>query len=277
MRQSPATDNPILMKKFKYSQFISLAMRAKVSLKGKGQIPFNYNLALAGAVYSNIKRVNSDLAYTIHSSINYKYFTFSLLQIPKRKVSSQGIYVEDNAYFLVSSPIRDIVASFVEGILENPEVRIGKVRFDVESVEVSKIPEFNGGAVFSTVSPIVVRTVEEENGKLRIRDLYPTDIKFYENLKSNLIKKYENLYNEEKEDISFSRPFSTKFMRIQIKNTYHRASLMVFEAKGDGKLLKLGYEAGFGEKNSMGFGMVKIVTKLKQKTESKYPNPKRNL
>jgi CRISPR-associated endoribonuclease Cas6 len=78
-------------------------------------------------------------------------------------------------------------------------------------------------------------------------------------LKKNLVKKYKRLYKEEKDDISFSKPFSTKMMRIQIKDTFHRASLMVFEACGDSELLQLGYEAGFGEKNSMGFGMVKVV------------------
>jgi len=267
MRLPPINDNLILMKKFKYSPFISLIMRAKVSLTGKGQIPFNYNLALAGAVYSNIKRVNSDLAYTIHSSTNYKYFTFSLLQIPKRKISSNGIYVEDGAHFLVSSPIRDIVACFVEGILERPKVRIGEIKFHVEEVEVLKKPEFNEKVLFSTISPIIVRTAEEKNGSLRIVDLYPTDTKFYENLKDNLIKKYKKLYNGNSKNISFSPPLSTKFMRIQIKNTYHRASLMVFEAEGDSELLRLGYETGFGEKNSMGFGMVKISEKKRKRSD----------
>lgn len=173
-----------------------------------------------------------------------------------------------NAYFLVSSPIKQIVTRFVEGILETPEVRIDTVRFAVESVEVLKNPAFNGRAVFSTVSPIIVRTAKKKNGKLTIHDLYPTDTKFYENLKSNLIKKYKKLYNEDKEDISFSKPFSTKFMRIQIKNTYHRASLMVFEAKGDSGLLELGYDTGFGEKNSMGFGMVKIKKRQRKRRNS---------
>jgi CRISPR-associated endoribonuclease Cas6 len=234
-------------------------MRIKVSLNGRGLIPFNYNLALAGAVYGPIKRVDTDLASKIHSSTDYKYFTFSLLQIPERKVSPQGIYVVNGCSFLVSSPLRDIVTCFVEGILEHPEVRIGRVHFDVEAVEVLKMPEFNGKAIFSTVSPIIVRTAREEKGKLRIIDLYPIDAKFYENLKSNLIKKYKNLRKEEKDEIMFSAPFSTKFMRIQIKDTYHRASLMKFEVQGDSELLKLGYETGFGEKNSMGFGMVEIA------------------
>jgi CRISPR-associated endoribonuclease Cas6 len=44
----------------------------------------------------------------------------------------------------------------------------------------------------------------------------------------------------------------------QLKNTFHMASLMVFIAEGSKELLEIGYKAGFGERNSMGFGMVKL-------------------
>lgn len=243
-------------------------MRVKVSLCGRGLIPFDYNLALAGAVYGPIKRVNTDLAYTIHSSTDYKFFTFSQLQVPKRSISKKGIYVNGGAYFLVSSPISDIIMYLVEGLLEKPIVKIGKVVFDVESMEMLKNPQFGGQAIFSTVSPIIVRTVKEENGRLKVIDLYPTEVKFYENLKKNIINKYEKLYCEKRDDISFSKPFSTKFKRIRIKNTFHCASLMIFEAQGDSELLRLGYETGFGEKNSMGFGMVKVIKKYSKENKN---------
>jgi len=234
-------------------------MRVRVSLRGKGLIPFNYNLALAGAVYGPVKRINVDLASAIHQSTDFKFFTFSLLQVPHRKVSKKGIYAQEGAHFFVSSPHKEFIHCFVEGILDDPEVRMGNIRFEVDTVEVLKAPRFNGKAVFSTLSPIIVRTAEEENGNLRIVDLYPTNTLFYENLKNNLIKKYVMFYGEEKENISFDTPFSTKPMRIRIRDTFHRASLMKFSAEGDSALLQLGYEAGLGEKNSMGFGMVKML------------------
>jgi len=34
---------------------------------------------------------------------------------------------------------------------------------------------------------------------------------------------------------------------------------MGFETKESRELLEMGYKAGFGERNSMGFGMVKVV------------------
>jgi CRISPR-associated endoribonuclease Cas6 len=234
-------------------------MRTKISLKGKGLIPFNYNLALAGAVYGPIKKADSDLAYSIHSSTDYKFFTFSWLQIPDRKISKEGIFVNGDCYFLFSSPITEIVTCFVEGILGKPVVKIGDTKFEVESVEVMKRPEINGKTVFKTLSPIIVRTAEHQGGRLRIVDLYPTEEKFYENLRENLMKKYKMLYSEERGDIVISPPFRSKQVRIRIKDTFHRASHMMFEAKGDSELLQLGYEAGFGEKNSMGFGMVRVV------------------
>lgn len=234
-------------------------MRAKISLRGKGLIPFNYNLALAGAVYGPIKRVDPDLAYSIHSSTGFKFFTFSWLQIPQGKTSKNGISIDGDAHFFVSSPVREIISAFVEGILERPAVRMGDTKLHVETVEVLLQPQFNGTTVFSTLSPIIVRTGEEENGHLRVVDLYPTDPKFYQNLQSNLIKKYEKLYNEEKANINFSKPSFTKPVRIKIRNTFHRANHMTFEAFGDIELLKLGYEAGFGGKNSMGFGMVQLA------------------
>ena len=239
-------------------------MRVKITLRGKGLIPFNYNLALAGAVYGPIKRIDPDLAYSIHSSTCFKFFTFSWLQIPQGKTNKKGIFVDGHAHFFVSAPMREIISAFVEGILERPVVRIGGTVLHVETVEVLPQPQFNGAAVFSTLSPITVKTAEEKNGNLKIIDLYPTNPKFYENLKSNLIKKYKMLYNEERTNINFSKPSFTKPVQIRIKNTFHKASHMTFEAAGDTELLRLGYEAGLGGKNSMGFGMVQVA---KRKTE----------
>ena len=40
---------------------------------------------------------------------------------------------------------------------------------------------------------------------------------------------------------------------------FHRCVEMVFVAEGSKELLEVEYKAGFGERNSMGFGMVKVV------------------
>ncbi|WP_048202244.1 CRISPR-associated endoribonuclease Cas6 [Methanocaldococcus bathoardescens] len=97
--------------------------------------------------------------------------------------------------------------------------------------------------------------IETEDG-LKTYDLLPNNSKFYENLKNNLKKKYEAFYNE-KCDMNFEfEILKYKPKRMRIKDIYCRCSEMVFKVWGDYELIKFGYECGFGEKNSMGFGMV---------------------
>ncbi|WP_457548429.1 CRISPR-associated endoribonuclease Cas6, partial [Archaeoglobus sp.] len=94
----------------------------------------------------------------------------------------------------------------------------------------------------------------------RTFDLYPDDPKFYENLRRNLIRKFVALNGELPSNCELEvKPLRVKPKRIRVKNTYHRCVEMVFLAKGSKELLELGYKAGFGERNSMGFGMVKVV------------------
>lgn len=51
--------------------------------------------------------------------------------------------------------------------------------------------------------------------------------------------------------------------RILVKDTWHRCCEMIFRVRGDPKLIEIGYKAGFGSKNSMGFGMVKVTKNAK--------------
>ncbi|NJF24058.1 hypothetical protein E3E33_10780, partial [Thermococcus sp. GR5] len=59
-----------------------------------------------------------------------------------------------------------------------------------------------------------------------------------------------------------------KPVRILVKDTYYRGSLMIFRYRGSlmifryrGSLeiARFGYENGFGEKTRYGFGMVKVI------------------
>ena len=164
-----------------------------------------------------------------------------------------------NVHFFFSTMRNEIGVALVEGLLKKPEVKIGNAEFVVSEIKVMREKEMDRREKFITLSPINVTTVEE-NGRKRIVDLYPSNPKFYENLRKNLIKKYVAFYGREPEDDEVRvRVVSSKPVRVQLKNTFHRASLMVFEAEGSKELLEIGYKAGFGERNSMGFGMVKVV------------------
>lgn len=118
---------------------------------------------------------------------------------------------------------------------------------------------------FVMLSPLVVSVPEENNGKLYHRYLHPEEEEFYEVFRKNLVKKYRAFYGKEPEgtvevipdwDYIKSRQRITK--RIKLKNAFVRAVVFPFKIRGEKKLVEIGYEAGFGEKNSMGFGMVAL-------------------
>ena len=237
-------------------------MRARFSLiTEKPQvIPINYNHHLASLIYRRIEFVDPDLSLKLHKPNTIKFFTFSKLLTKKRRILGDQLKIEGGVSFEFSTPKKEIIIALINGLLENPNIKIANADFTLEEVRVLREDEIIENMIFSTLSPISVTTIENSNGNRRIIDLYPNQPKFYENLRKNLVKKHVLLYGYEPEDKELEiKVKKAKAKRIRIKNTYHRCIEMVFEAEGSRELLKIGYQAGFGERNSMGFGMVKII------------------
>ena len=233
-------------------------------------LPLNYSYHMASMIYRSIQRGDSTLSLYLHQPRKIKFFTFSKLMAEKRKIERDKLEIEGTTFFKFSSPRKDIVAALVNGLLEKPEVEIANADFIISSIEVLKEKEIKEKETFVTLSPISVTTVKGNNGYRKTIDLYPDEPKFYENLKKNLIKKYMLLYGKEPENKEMDiKVIKAKPKRIKIKNTYHRCTEMVFEARGSKELLSVGYQAGFGERNSMGFGMVKVARQSRKAEEEK--------
>jgi len=213
-------------------------------------------------IYNKI--ANKDLAAKLHQTKNYKFFTFSELQIMKRKPLKKYLIAENGELSLyISSPDEEFIKSLVEGFLTNPQINLLKNKIWIEKVSLLKKPKIKKRMKFKTLSPIITRTLKEENGKLKQWDLNPADLKFYENLQKNLLNKYIAFHGEYKGDEYIKitpEQQSIKRKRISIPKedaeTYHRAYHMRFEIEADPGLIEFAYDCGLGEKNSMGFGMV---------------------
>jgi CRISPR-associated endoribonuclease Cas6 len=232
-------------------------MRIELELETEAftTIPYNHQYYLASALYNKIHSSNPEYANRLHNYQKFKFFTFSLLQIKKRIIKREGIETIDGKVNLyISSPSTEFLENFISGLLEDGVLNVGDTEFFVKKAKILPVPE--KFEVLKTLSPIYLKTlVDTEKGK-KVYDLLPNNSKFYENLKKNLKRKYEIFYNK-KCDLDFEfEVLKFKPKRMRIKNTYHRCSEMVFRIWGDYELIKFGYDCGFGEKNSMGFGMV---------------------
>ncbi len=161
--------------------------------------------------------------------------------------------------------------------------------FLIKRVETLQKPEFKEIMRFTCLSPITVSKVISFNrssssnsssglnglnglsglsGPLSCHYLRPWEEGFSETIKNNLVKKYRLVTGKDidapdleiKIDTEYMNKKSGKIIKnINFKGTNIIGFMAPFEVTGNPELIEIGYEAGFGEKGSMGFGMVKIT------------------
>lgn len=240
-------------------------MRLKINIKAKNnyKIPFNYHHILSSIIYNKI--ADLDLANELHDSTSFKFFNFSQLNIPQRKIVKDGIIAKNGKLnFYLSSPNDLLIRSLVDGFVDDLEIKFKNEKLVVEKIEALKTPEFSEKSEFKTLSPINIRDSQEIDGKIKRVDLAPSD-KFFRGIETNLIKKYcifNNFESTDKKIKVYSEMANVKRKRITIpkgpNTTYHRAYMMDLILEGDIDLIEFAYDVGLGEKNSMGFGMIKL-------------------
>lgn len=238
-------------------------MRLKINLKTKNnfKVPFNYNHILSSIIYKKIHDL--DLAHELHTSNSFKFFNFSQLNIQNRKLVEDGIISKNGRIsFYLSSPNDLLIKNIVNGFVDNLEVKFKNETLLVEKIEALKAPDFKEKSEFKTLSPINIRDLNENNKRI---DLAPSD-KFFRGIENNLIKKYcvfNDIESTDKKIKVYSEMANVKRKRITIpkgpNTTYHRAYMMDLVLEGDTDLIEFAYDVGLGEKNSMGFGMIKYI------------------
>ncbi len=179
----------------------------------------------------------------------------------KRKIAEDGsgLLGYKRGYFYFSTAVPEIAEAFITGLLKSPEVELWGERFVVEEVKALAEPEKLSGRKFVTLSPIAVTTKRVQLGKLRSYDLGPDEPEFYGLIRENLREKYVHIFGSSPPEEFEMKVLNAKPKRFEVKpGIFQVAWHLVFRAWGDEDLLKAGYLAGFGEKNSIGFGMVKV-------------------
>ncbi len=246
-------------------------MRFKLSLRperGRFKLPYNYNYPLASAIYSFLGRGDASFSDFLHNEGFYhqgkafKLFTFSPLFCQRRKAVKDGLFMEGKLDWFISSPREEFVTNLAHGILRQGFLLLLNQRLIVEQVEVLKPPSFDPRMSFRTLSPIVVSTGELNNdGKFHKRYLSPEQPEFSRILEGNLRRKYQACYGEEPspEGIPLELLRHPQSKLIDYKGIKVRGWFMRFAVEGNAGLIEIGYEAGFGENNSAGFGMVEVI------------------
>lgn len=241
-------------------------------------LSFNYNYSFSSMIYAILSRSSSQYASFLHEegyklgNKQFKFYTFSRPWVEKQQVRNGRIYVlPGTVTWQISSPIDDFLNNLVNGLFEKGELVLADEHsinyFAVKQIETIAIPNFTTEMRFSCLAPMMVAVKEERNGRIHKHYVRPDEHRFSELIRQNLVEKYRRLHNSEPTDGQLEFCFDWEDIKrrggvekisklIKYKNIDIRGYLAPFIVKGSKELIQIGYECGFGNANSQGFGMV---------------------
>jgi len=262
-------------------------MRFRLNLEITGisrELPINYQYELSSWIFHVINYSNTDFARWLHDTgycygyKKFKLFTFSRLKPEKYTISGDRLVIESrNSELVISFFMQPAVEHFIEGLFRNQQFRLGdrfsSVDFHVSQIETLPDIDFSSRMNFRALSPIII-----SHNKLTekyAQYLSPEDELYPELFYNNLINKYVALaeFNNEslnktaaliEPDFKFSLIGRARQKLIRVKTgrsdeTYLKGYEFDFSLTAPVELIKIGYFAGFGEKNSLGFGCVEEI------------------
>ena len=271
-------------------------MRVKITAltESPAAIPFNYNYALHSAIYGLIEKSSGEYSIYLHDKgfINetvkkrFKLFTFSKLFFKPTRIQKNGFNQVKEITFIFSTPIEQSYEHLILGLFSDQTFHLNfsgkKINFSVTRVEAMPEPQFDSECKFLCLSPIAVSTQrEKENRRLEqhyLDYMNPEEREhFIENIKKNLINKYQTFYKTDyaDHDQEFKFSFDVNYIakrQGKISKLIHfkkidkniKTKIKGFEAPfkiiADPELIKTGYDAGFGNDNSAGMGCIDLIS-----------------
>ena len=248
-------------------------MRIKIICHvGRGVcLPINYNYLLTSVIYRFLELSAPEYAHFLHEDgysagdKRLKLFTFSQLMARKREIVGDQICFRSQITWYVSSPQETFLGAFALALMNQGTLQIGSTQLRVRDVEIPRTPSFHPRMTFRCLSPITMSTKRERDGKLVMHYCLQEEPEFSELVRQNLIRKYQTIHQRKPQDDSFAMEFDAEYIRkrkgritrlVRYKDVDIRGVLCPFHASGSPELMFVGYECGFGDKNSAGFGMV---------------------
>ena len=236
-------------------------------------LPINYNHLLVGVIYRFLSESNPEFADFLHdegfhaAEKRFKLFTFSQLMAERRHITGEQIHFRSTLTWSVSSPIEQFLSHFADTLLTEGRLSIGEHRLQIKDVTVPRSPRFRSEMYFRCLSPIVMSAVRGDDGNRRTHYCLPDDPYLSDLIRQNLLHKHQAIHQRAPQDDSLTFQYDKSYIRrkagrvtrlVDFKGIKIRGVLCPFRVSGSVALIQTGYECGFGDKNSAGFGMVEV-------------------
>ena len=236
-------------------------------------LPINYNHLLAGVVYRFLAESDPEYASFLHeegyrtAEKRFKLFTFSQLMAERRRVIGDKIHFRSTLTWYVSSPVERFLSHFADTLLTEGRLSFGARQLPIMDVTIPRVPRFQSEMYFRCLSPVVMSTTRQRDGELVMHYCLPDDPALSELIRQNLIRKHDAIHARVPQDDTLTFTFDKAYIDrrkgrvtrlVDYKGIKIRGTMCPFRVSGNPALIQIGYECGFGDKNSAGFGMVEV-------------------
>ena len=261
-----------------------MRLRIVAEIDHKTNVPFNYQAQIQACIYKLMEKASPEYTEFLHDigfideNKHLKLFAFSKLKFYPMKINPRGFSNVIKIEFLFSTPVEKSFQNLVLGLFDKNNLNLiinnHSNIFNITQVETLPEPEFTSKMKCVCLSPICISTGMEVDGKFitHFLDYMKSDERphFIENIKNNLLRKYRILNNQDYPgeplfDFAFDPEYIVK-KKGKISKLIHfnkNNKIIAMEApftiETDSKLIKIGYDCGFGIKNSAGFGMCETI------------------
>ncbi len=244
-------------------------------------LPINYYHPMSSAIYTLFRAASPEFSEWLHEhgfltseGRPMKLFNFSRLDFRNYRIDNNIIRARGNLRMKFSTPLGSKIGQkFIQGLFNSGVLRVHN-RFAGEDLTVSSVetlpePLITTDEVFIMQSPTAVSTVINKNGDRKIYYYRPDDDNAERALERNLMNKYELLRKKpysgklavrlDRDYIARAGRRATKLIAIRegMRNEMQiKAFVCPLRIEGDPEIIKIAYDCGVGEKNSMGFGFI---------------------
>lgn len=229
-------------------------------------LPIEHNHMIQGMIYGHL---DEEVANFIHEEgfqkekRTYRMFVFSRLMGNFRLDRKKGqITFIGPVKLIISSPYSDFSNSIGNSLLSSETVRLGSNYLRVKDLIVERGIVKEDKIEIETMSPIVAySTLFRKDGRKFTYYFNPKESEFSELISNNLKNKYKAFTMEEppKENVEIKPITNTSLSIVKYKGFIIKGYMGRFFMEGPIPLLQMGIGAGFGSKNSQGFGCVKLI------------------
>ncbi|HPE70181.1 MAG TPA: CRISPR-associated endoribonuclease Cas6 [Thermotogota bacterium] len=239
------------------------------------RIPIQYNQYVQAYLYTIFEKTLPELHSEGYQVGNRRFRHFVFSRLFSKNVHRDGDYLlfSESIQFYASFLVEPMPKIVIEHLITDQNLRLANEEFQVTDARVFADPfnfddqpeKFPIESEIQTLSPVVTYRTENREGRKYTHYFKPYDPEFPEEIKNNLLRKYESIFHQPYAEPDQFHLVPTRFEQprdesvLKFKGTVIKGYSGHFHLRCSPTLFKIAYHTGLGSKNAQGFGMFKIL------------------